>query len=484
MANYKALQVIRTFTKEEMKEFEKFIASPYFSTGRDLMPLFTYMKKYHPEYKNEKALELDAVHTAISIKGKKTGVDTTRKLLSDLYKQAEEFIMIRSLKKNKKYEFLLKLKGFEEKHLYTLFDKTYLLAEEHLSRNNSTTEDLFWGNRELLDSKINMHYEKGEQNKTNELLVRNIKNTMNGFYFSIISSLQFIQTNKVSFESGKRPKESESINKTLSYFNFKDFASHHSDPRVKIYYIILETTKGILNHRPIIEFKELLKDNRALFGKFELYELYKSLTAMCISLNTLTGNAMESNILLFETYKDVAEYGALVNPQTEAIDLLRFRNIFNTALNVGEAKWAESFIAKYSGFLPAEHRKDVENLTKAMLEYQKKNCSAALDYINKVNQSKFVFINDLKFLQLKCYYDLGYWENADALVSSYRRYLNYSGSVPEEFKTYILVFLKQYETLSKMKIGFDEDTFDQLMAEVKELKSSWIYKKLIALKKD
>jgi len=484
MANYKALQIIRTFTKEEMKEFEKFLASPYFSTGRDLMPLFTYLKKYHPEYKNEKALELDAVHKALSVKGKKTGADTTRKLLSDLYKQAEEFVLISSLKNNKYFEFLLKLKRFEEKRLYTLFDKTYLLAQEYLSKSNSKTEELFWSSRELLDLKISMHYEKGEQNKTNELLIQNIKNTINGFYFSIVANLQFIQTNKESFENEKKTDKPDSIDKILSYFNFKDFASEHSDPRVKIYHIIFETTNGILNRDLILKFKRLLSENRALFGQFELYELYKSLAAMCINLNTLTRNTLESNTLLFETYKDIADFGALINPQTEAIDLLRFRNIFNTALNVREVNWAENFISVYSGYLPAEHRKDIENLTKAMLEYHKKNCSAALDHINKVNQSKFVFINDLKFLQLKCYYDLGFFENADALFSSYRRYINYSSTVPEEFKTYILAFLKQYEALFKLKIGFDEDVFDQLMAEVKELKSSWIHKKLIALKKD
>ena len=484
MADYKALQIIRTFTKEEMKEFGKFIASPYFSTGRDLMPLFTYLKKYHPEYKNEKALELDAVHKAISVKGKKTGQDTTRKLLSDLYKQTEEFILINSLKKNKYYTYILKLKGFEEKRLYTMYDKTYSIAEEFVNKYSSSTEELFLRLRELLDVKTNMYYERGEQNKTNELLIKNLENILNGFYFSAVANLQFIRINQGSFENEKSSGKPDSIDKILSYFNFNEFASEHKDPRVKIYYILFDTIHGALNRDTIIEFKRLLKENRALFGQFELHELYKSLTAMCITLNTLTGNAKESNSLLLETYKDVSDFGILVNPQTQVLDPVRFRNIFNTALNMGEVDWAENFIIKFSGYVPLEHRKDTTNLTRAMLEYQKKNYSAALDLVNKVNQSKFVFINDLKFLQLKCYYDMGFFENADALVSSYRRYINYSGSLPEEFKTYILAFLKQYETLFNLKIGYDQNIFDQLMAEVKDLDSSWIHKKLIMLKKN
>jgi hypothetical protein len=39
MNNTKIVQVLRSFSAEEFREFEKFTASPYFSRGRDLIPL-------------------------------------------------------------------------------------------------------------------------------------------------------------------------------------------------------------------------------------------------------------------------------------------------------------------------------------------------------------------------------------------------------------------------------------------------------------
>ncbi|MCC7158160.1 MAG: hypothetical protein IT281_01315 [Ignavibacteria bacterium] len=482
MLKYKALRVIKSFSKEEIKEFGKFIASPYFSTGRDLVPVFTYLKKYHPGYENEKALEIEAIHKAVSGKAGKTNIDITRKLLSDLYKQAEDFVMIKELRINKYYEHVLKLKGFERKQLYTMFDKEYHLTEEYVNEKSATTEQLYACLRELQDIKINTFYEKGEQNKTNELLLKNVENIINSFYFSIISNYQFLSVNSESFENRKKSAKSQSLMKMLSYFNFKDFATGHKDPKVKIYYILFNTIYSSPDNNSVIKFKMLLRENKKLFNLFELYELYKSLAGMCITLLQRSGNDIQYNRMLFEVYRDASEANVIVNPMNEALDLLRFRNIFNTALNLKEVAWAEDFVNRYSGSLPKVHRGDAVNLARAMIEYPRKNYEKALEYINKINQSKFVFINDLKFLQLKCYYDMNYFENADSLVNSYRRYISYSETTPEEFRTYILTFLRQYQALIDLKFGFDQKKYDNLMEELRNFDSSWIYKKLTDMK--
>lgn len=50
MQKSKLITLLKTFSKEEMKNFDKFISSPYFSRGRNLKPLYNVLKKYHPSF--------------------------------------------------------------------------------------------------------------------------------------------------------------------------------------------------------------------------------------------------------------------------------------------------------------------------------------------------------------------------------------------------------------------------------------------------
>src|SRR3990172_1610228 len=42
--------ILSTFTKDEFKRFGKFVASPYFQAERNLVPIYSYLKKYHPVF--------------------------------------------------------------------------------------------------------------------------------------------------------------------------------------------------------------------------------------------------------------------------------------------------------------------------------------------------------------------------------------------------------------------------------------------------
>jgi len=53
----KLIQLLSSFTKEEFKEFEKFILSPYFNSSRNLHPLYLALKKYYPNLSDLKSRE-------------------------------------------------------------------------------------------------------------------------------------------------------------------------------------------------------------------------------------------------------------------------------------------------------------------------------------------------------------------------------------------------------------------------------------------
>ena len=47
------LEILRTFTKQELIKFEDFVRSPYFNRKDTVTKLFIEIKKYAPEFSSE-----------------------------------------------------------------------------------------------------------------------------------------------------------------------------------------------------------------------------------------------------------------------------------------------------------------------------------------------------------------------------------------------------------------------------------------------
>jgi hypothetical protein len=474
----KLITILKTFSKEEFKEFEKFIESPFFSSGRNLKPLYLTLKIFYPDF-DSKQFTNENVFGMI-YKNREFNAALMRKLISDMTKTAEEYLIQIAVRKNPYYYYVLKLIEFTEKGLVKQFEKYYSEAENYVKINPFASGEENRLLNELYDIKINNYYDRGLQNKLNDLIIQSCTYQINSFFFTLIDNLQSINANDSSFGKSERK---HIINNFIENFNFDNFANASSDPKIKIYNLYMHEIKGSNDENTILELKGLLNKHKNIFHKSELYELYKGLTSMCIILKGKKSNNIEYNKLLFEIYDDALKNDVLSNPATGSIDLLRFRNVIHTALDISNTGWAEQFIKNYVKTLPQDQVKNLENFFYGMIEYSKGNYEMTIEYISKVNQSQFVFMNDLKFLYLKCYYDLNHIENAISLVSSYRHYVSYNDAIPIDHKQHIFDFLKKYLALINLKSKFTKDGFHDLERILRESEDSWLYKRLMEIKR-
>lgn len=96
MVKSKLVTILKTFTLEELKRFDKFIASPYHNTGRNLKPLLKAVTKYHPNYPADKLTD-EKILKLMKISGKSNGKNTSSQLnvrFSELTKLAKNFAVI------------------------------------------------------------------------------------------------------------------------------------------------------------------------------------------------------------------------------------------------------------------------------------------------------------------------------------------------------------------------------------------------------
>ncbi len=116
MIHSKSIDVLKTFSKEELKQFSDFVRSPLHNKNKNLIKLFEELKKYHPDYNVENEKLFERVYS-----GKVYNHDSMKKLTSELLGLAEEYLRFTGLKKeNFENEFFF-LKVLEYRRLDSLF---------------------------------------------------------------------------------------------------------------------------------------------------------------------------------------------------------------------------------------------------------------------------------------------------------------------------------------------------------------------------
>src|SRR5689334_25124303 len=95
----KLINILRTFSKEEMGEFEKFAASPYHNTGKNIVPFLKQLQKYHPNFDDDK-LSYEYFYTKL-YPGKKFNKQVMWNLCSAMEKASAEFLIQQRLRADK-----------------------------------------------------------------------------------------------------------------------------------------------------------------------------------------------------------------------------------------------------------------------------------------------------------------------------------------------------------------------------------------------
>src|ERR1700679_2451451 len=98
MHQTKVIQLLRSFDKDEAKQFESFLESPFFNTSKKLLVFYKILIQYHPEFESPK-LSKEKIYQKMH--GNQPYSDPTmRELISNLFKLAKEFISHLELRGN------------------------------------------------------------------------------------------------------------------------------------------------------------------------------------------------------------------------------------------------------------------------------------------------------------------------------------------------------------------------------------------------
>jgi len=465
MEDSKLFRILRTFTKSEFKLFEKFVNSPYFSSGRDVTGFFMVLKNYYPDFKtnytNSAALHKELFEKAAYNEKR------IKNLIVELTKMADKFLIVnRFLNDENKKDNLLAYE-YKERDLEKYFAHSLKLIESKITKSPFNSFDSFANEEEL--EKL---YQEYFVNMNKWVKVVESKNRYSEYFILtfLIRYLRILREKRVAESAYNTHYGNEALDALLETFNAERLVNILIEKNYKhsyllaIYFHGLKALENSASDEHYMKFKKLVFEHLGKFSHTEKYMLFSDMVTYCIEKDRQKpGSFIEEE---FSLYKDMIRNNAYSWSENEYMQIVTFRNIMITSLELQEYRWLESFTENYSDRLKPEYRDNMKNLVLANIRYAERRFEEALAFIQKVKYDVFLYKVDVRNLALKIFYELDMFEQAFYSIDSYRHFLANTHELTEYFKVQNINFVNLFAKILKAKA---DGIFEEIDVIIKEI---------------
>lgn len=480
MHDTRLIRILKTFSEEEFKNFGKFIASPYFTTGRDLTPLYKVLKGFYPEFEG-KGLEKEKVFAKLD-KGK-YNEQLMRIMISDLYKMAIDFLSNLSAFDIPVRSKLMLAESALRRRLLFLAEQQIEEVEE-IMHKAPVDIDSFYHRHGIEMQKAEYNYVSGQNHYKGSIEKICSEYTIFNFLDMAANHLHNLYTLKTNFNidySGYmlplmfNNLGLEAIEPLITGPKEKELA------RIYLYYILSHINAA--DEQYFYKLKELLFKNLGYLEpslRLHLLKLYGSLCTKKMFELDFDKFTVES----FESKKKMISEGTFHRRPPNFINPIRFHGVVSTGIQAGDHKWVEKMVSGHINEIAPEYRSSLSNYFNAEVCFLKKDFENSLSHAGKIDISAFFLKPVVYNLQLRLYYELNYVDEALSTIDSFRHFIANNKQANTIVSKNRTDFLKFYKKLLMYKNGKRLYSIEQLKAEQLDpatLQKKWMMEKLSEL---
>ncbi len=390
------INILRTFDKEELKQLDKFVRSPYFNTNLNVSTLFGQLKKHAPHFSSEilKVALFNKIYTKKYNKQTVLSASENR-LLNDLVhkltKLVEEFLAYDKFDKKEIYKHSLTIDNLLEKKLTDEVNSIFRKAESALKKmphkDRDYYQDLF------LLNESHFHHKMLLNNRAKDVGMQEVINSLQKTSLTNLIRLYCAALNR---EKICNVHYSYPLMDSLIEYIREDVESQ--EPIVQIYYHILMVMKGSDVGSHFLKLKESIKVFGSLFHLHELRQMYIFIVNYCV--RRIKAGGLEYKEELFTIYQNS------LNPPVWNSSMHFSSNTFmliaKSALNVNRPDWLIEFIEKYKAELNPKHQITVPALAYAHLHFHLKDFDKSMENLLRVdNHVDFIYNFYYRILEIK-----------------------------------------------------------------------------------
>jgi len=453
MVKGKAVDILRALSPQEFKEFGKFVRSPFFNENTKLIQLYELMKKHYPHFSKRTFTKQNLYQRLFP--GREYSDGTIRKLLSELHRLGEEYLINLSFAGKRHFQKdLALLDQLDEKKLDHLFHLTLKKLDVVYKRLENLEDDYFISNfaLEVARNNFNMRRAAPKFPEHKDNLVRSAT------YLILHCLIMILKLNHNIMDSARQANFNyqdtiiyeflETLGPEKFLTILRKYAPDFS-PILEIYFYRFMVAANLdEDDKYYFRLKELVFNNLSKFSRFEKHTLLLFVEASCIE-KCQTGKDFNSE--LNHVHRLMLSTGIYSSDAKNYLNPVRFRNFIFNALQVGEIEWAENVIKNHVKDLPPKFQNDMLLYARACVDFKCGNYDKALQGISKVKYSDYAVKFDVWTLKLKALYELGYFEEALYSLDSYAHSLKQDTTSPQWIKTRFSNFIRAYRKLLKLK---------------------------------
>lgn len=431
---YKIIELLRTFSRNDIKRFNEFLNSPFFNNSEKLKKTYRALIAFYPEF-NSKKLTEERIFSSVSPESlyKKT---TLLNLFSDLFKAAESYLGIIN---------------FEEKN----FEKNDFLREELLKRNLTS---MLEANIRRQDSKLegmvnfDSQYFKYKWRLTNDKLnylltskprsgasVLNLYSTILSERSKFISSF-FVKeiikdyANFLTFRKSFNIDESKNF--TFTLFKTLDFekllmilinytANDSFSKIFKLYMAMYLSFSRFDDVKYYFDYKRILFSDLKELDTDEIRFHTIQLLRYCMEKSGKGGKHEKFfDTERFDIYNLILSNQYYKSSLSSYIPVELYRTVFLHGLKLKKYVWTFEFIKKYKSKLHPDKRDNMYYFGCSEYYFRRGRYNEAMKSFNKIKLDHFMLRVDMRNLMLRTYYELGLDDNALSLIDSYKHFLS------------------------------------------------------------
>ncbi len=409
MEKSRLIGILRTFSKKELRDFNKWLHSPAHNLRKDVQDLFNYLAG---EGKLVKPNLLVKELIFKSIFPKETYNDAKlRQTVHFLMNALENFLVYSEIIKDEVNAKTILASVYRKRSIPKSFQKAISEAQKEQEKNEFKDWRYLFGEYLLEEEKYTYN---SRLKRTAEMNLQEATDALDTSYLSNkLRQMCLILSHQAVF---KKDYQIGMYKEILNHVESNDFLKI---PAIAIYYYSYKATTEKENESYFLSLKNQIEQNGHLFRHEEIRDIYLLAINYCIF--KVNGLKKEYIRELYELYKRGIETRILI--ENGILSHRTFKNVVVTGTYLKEYDGVDFFINDYQKYIEEKHRDSIVHYCRARLYFEKGDFNQAMKLLNQVEFNDIFMNLDAKTVLLKIYWELEEFDALDSLIDSVGIYL-------------------------------------------------------------
>lgn len=465
------LEIIRSFTTEDIRRFEDFLKSPFFNKNSNAIRLFSLIKKYSSDFDNLKLGKENLWQELFP--GKTYNYGTMKNLIFELKKLAVKYIAIDEIERNKLEEDEIIIRALGKRNVLKFFiakvnevEKKYSMG--NLRKLNIEFEDYFslmfkviWMKHSYLRAHNSRLAKDEDLNAYSALMAGSFLIYISMYYNNILAQtldFNFLADKNAVFSLVEifKNNNAEKIIKVISKY------SESHGKIIELHWLKIKVFLKDSSEEDFYRFRNKVYENAGILPNLTLKGFLFAVVNSANNLDSPKINVSEERIQCLKILMN-KKMLAHDDGRIYVSELLRY---FWSAGNLNEFEVIEKLIKDYISKSSDENRDNVMNTGEIFFKIRDGKYSEALELISRVVSESFMMKVNLRMLKTRCFYFIDDYESFLYERDSLNHFLKSSKSLSDSKISQLKDFFEKINRMFRLKQKFDKADLSELKKEI------------------